>query len=255
MFYRVLNFRHIAAIVFAAILTPLASAQTPTTGVHARATAADYAVSQQTNHATYAASLIPADQVKHLFPIDISKTYLVFEVACYPSQSGPVALNPVAVNPRDFLIKSASHSEFVHPTDALTIAAFNQDKRTPPSLPGRGPQVTTEVGVGYESGRDPYTGQRVHGTYTEAGVGVTNNPGPDMYPPPRPRPGSSPQDRQALENELSDKSLPRGTFTAPVAGFLYFAAEPLKKSKGTYDLQHLDGAASKIDLIVPAKQK
>jgi len=241
-------------MISATVLISIASAQTPVTGVRARATPADYAVSQESNHATYAASLIPAEQVKHLFPIDISKIYLVFEVACYPSQSGPVALNPVAVNPRDFLIKSASHSEFVHPTDALTIAAFIQDKRTPPSLPGRGPQVTTEVGVGYESGRDPYTGQRVHGTYTEAGVGVTNNPGPDMYPP-RPRPGSSPQDRQALENELSDKSLPQGTFTAPVAGFLYFAAEPLRKSKETYDLQHLDGSAGKVDLMVPAKQK
>ena len=59
----------------------------------------------------------------------------------------------------------------------------------------------------------------------------------------------------ALENQLSDKSLPQGAFAAPVAGFLYFAAEPLKKSKGDYDLQHLTDNTGKVDLLVPTKAK
>lgn len=231
-----------AVLAFAVFLSSISSAQIPASGVRARSMPADYAVSGQTSHATYAASLIPADQVKHLFPVDISKTYLVFEVACYPSPSGPVSIGP-----GDFLIKSGPKSDFIHPTDATTIAAFIEDKRNPPSVPSRGPQVSTEVAVAHVSGPG------YHGTYTEAGVGVSNQP--DYGPPPPPRPGSSPQDRVALENELADKSLPKGAFASPVAGYLYFPAEPLKKANGAYDLQHLGDDSGKVDLPVPSKRK
>jgi len=71
----------------------LASAQ-GTLGVHARATPADYATSQQGKIATYAASLLSAGEVKRIFAFDITKTYLVFEVACYPGQAGPVTIDP-----------------------------------------------------------------------------------------------------------------------------------------------------------------
>lgn len=235
--------------VFTSIVSSIAYAQTPATGVRARSTPADYAVSRQTSRATYAVSLIPPEQVKRLFPVDISKTYLIFEVACYPSQSGDVALNP-----GDFLVKSESRSEYIHPSDAATIASLIQDKNTPPQLPSRGPEVTTAATVGYDSGRDPYTGQRVHGTYTAAEVGVNNRP--DNYPPPPPpRHGSSTQDRQALENQLADKLLPQGTFHAPVAGYLYFVADALKKVNGSYDLQFLGDDSGKVDLPVPNKRK
>lgn len=233
-------------LVFAAF-GGLVSGQTPATGVRARATPSDYSVSQQTSDGTFAASLIPPDQVKHLFAVDVSKTYLVFEVAFYPSGSSSVSLNP-----RDFLIKSASHSEFIHPTTATSVAAYVEDKNTPRYEPHRDTQVTTAASVGYESGRDPYTGQREHGTYAAAGVGVSNEP---AAPPPPVRSGPSAQDRQNLEDQLADKSLPEGAFNSPVAGYLYFAAEPLKKTKGTYDLQHLSDASGKVDLLVPTKPK
>jgi len=229
------------------LVTSLASAQTPTTGVHPRSTPADYAVSRESNGIFYAASLVPADQVRHLFAADISKTYVVFEVACYPSQSGSVAIDP-----NNFLIKPRGNSEFVRPTDASTVASIIQEKNMPRRRE-TGADVVTTAGVGYETGTDPYTGRRVHDTYTEVGVGVGT--GRDNFPPPPPRPGSTPQDRAALENQLADKSLPQGSFTVPVAGFLYFPADLLKKAKGDYDLQYLNDASGKVDLVVPAKSR
>ena len=227
------------------IFSSFAAAQSPATGLRPRATPADYPVFRQTAHATYAATLVPADQVRHLFSIDISKKYIVFEIAVYPSQT-----SATAVDPGDLLIKSGS--DFVRPTDASTIAALIQDKNTP-RLPNRGPQVTTAATVGYETGTDPYTGRNVHGVYTAAEVGVDTTG--NNYPPPPPRPGSSPQDRAALENQLADKALPPGTFTAPVAGLVYFAADQVKKPKNVYNLQCVPDNAPKIDLEVPAKQK
>jgi hypothetical protein len=55
-------------------------------GIRARSTAADYAASGYLEGVTYAASQVSPDQVKHIFASDISKSYLVFEVAVYPSQ-------------------------------------------------------------------------------------------------------------------------------------------------------------------------
>ena len=227
------------AIVF---FTLALSAQTPVTGLRARATPADYAVSQSTKMATFAASLVPADQVRHLFAVDISKKYVVFEVAVYPSPIGSAA-----VDPGDFFVKSGSTASFVRPTDASTIAALIQDRNTP-GLPSRGPQVTTAVMVEHESGPG------YHGTYTAAEVGVDNNPA--GFPPPLPpRPGSSPQDRATLEAQLSEKALPPGTFTAPVAGFLYFAADQAKKVKGSYDLECVNDDPARVDLLIPGKVK
>lgn len=230
-----------AAII---IGSSLVAGQNPP-GLHPRATPADYAVTQQSKSATYAASLIPADQVKHLFAIDISKTYVVFEIACYP-QSGSISLDPT-----DFVIKSPKYSEFVRPADATTVAAVMQDKNTPRPPSARSTDVYTEAGVGYETATDPATGRRVHGTYTEAGVGVGNGPNaPYPYPP---RPGASPQDRMTLEQELAEKALPAGNVTSPVAGYLYFPASSLKKSNGSYQLQYLGDPSGRVELQVPAK--
>jgi hypothetical protein len=115
---------------------------------------------------------------------------------------------------------------------------------------------------GYESGTDPYTGRRVHGTYTAAqvGVGGSNNPGPPRYPSP----GGYPQDRALLEGQLWDKSLPEGEVQRPTAGYLYFPASLLKKkSNDVYELQYLGpqdrpqlaNAPAKVELRVPAKAR
>jgi hypothetical protein len=211
-----------------------------TTGVHPRSSAAEYSVSRQDHGATYAASLVPASQVKHIFAADISKTYVVFEVACYPGD------RKVDIDPDNFLVKLESDSEFVHPADAVTVASVIERKNTPASQSRQ--TVYTSANIGYESGTDPYSGRRVHGVYTGAGVGV----GPNVDQGPQfPPPGNSPDDRVLLEDQLTAKGLPRGHFTAPVAGYLFFPAASLKKAKGVYQLECLGDDLQKVTLQVP----
>ncbi|MBV9155182.1 MAG: hypothetical protein JO097_02910 [Acidobacteriaceae bacterium] len=216
-------------------------------GMPPRNLPSDYAATFQTKNATYAASLLPADQVKHIFAVDISKTYVVFEVACYPAQNGKVGIGP-----DDFLVKSGGNSEFIHSADAVTVASVIQEKNTPRPPSGRDVAVVPSATVGYETGTDPYSGRRVHGVYTEAGVGVGANPGPDpRFPPP---PGSSPYDRQVLQAQLAQRALPWGQFTTPIAGYLYFPASRLKKnSNGTYELNYLADSSARVQLQIPTK--
>ncbi len=71
--------------------------------MHPRLSAADYAASASGEGVTYAATQLAPDQVKYMFASDISKVYLVFEVACYPS-----AQANSAVRPYDFLVKTGT---------------------------------------------------------------------------------------------------------------------------------------------------
>jgi hypothetical protein len=225
----------------------VASAQA-ITGVHPRAGAGDYAAAQQSGKVTYAASVLSADQVKHIFATDISKSYLVFEVACYPSQA-----SQMRIDSDDFLIRAGKNSEFVHPADAVTVASFIQQKNTPARPSNNNSAVYTSANVGYESGTDPYTGRRVHGVYTGAGVSVgPADPGPPFPAPP----GSAPQDRMLLESQLSDKALPQGSFSEPIAGFLYFPLKAIKKkSNGAYQMNYLGDPLGKVALQIPAKSR
>ena len=66
---------------------------------------------------------------------------------------------------------------------------------------------------------------RPDGDNTIAGatpVSITGEPGSHS--------GSSERDRVTMQTELSEKGLPEGTASAPVAGYLYF---PLTKEKNT----------------------
>ncbi|MGA8026595.1 MAG: hypothetical protein WB992_05575 [Bryobacteraceae bacterium] len=216
-------------------------------GLPPRPNPSDYSANVQTNNGTYSASLISADQVKRSFAVDISKTYRVFEVAYYPSQSGNVAIDG-----DDFLLKTAGNSEFIHPADSVTVASVMQQKNTPRPPSERQVAVVPSASVGYESGTDPNTGRRVHDVYTETGVSVGPNPGPDpRFPPP---PGSSPYDRQVLEAQLAQRALPQGRFSVPVAGYLYFPASGIKKkSNGAYEIDYMGDDSGKVHLQVPSK--
>ena len=237
----------LSAGIFAGALSILA--QTPY-GVHPRPSSADYAASHVTPTATFAASLVPRDEVKRLFALDISSSYIVIELAIYPSPSAPVQ---IAAD--DFLVKTGtSSSEYTHPADAVTVASVMQDKNTPKPSSRNSPTVVTTAGVGYESGTDPYTGRRVHGVYTEAGTGVAMG-GPDTFPPGPPPKGSTDYDRMTLQQQLAQRALPSGSFTSPVAGFLYFPAKEMKKKNGAYELDYLGADHTTVRLDVPIKTR
>ncbi len=231
----------IFAVWFIAATSSTLLAQAPY-GVHPRPTASDYAISQAAPAGTFAAAIVPRDEVKRLFAVDISSTYIVLEVACYPKTAGPITLSA-----DDFLVKSGA--VFTHPADAVTVAAVIQEKNTPrPST--NTTTVVTSATVGYESATDPVTGRRVHGTYTDVSAGVGSG---EPQPPLPPGPGSTPYDRMTLEQQLGQRAFPSGTFNAPVAGFLYFPSKEMKKKNGVYELQYLSDSSGTIHLQVPVK--
>ena len=87
--------------------------------------------------------------------------------------------------------------------------------------------------MGYESGTDPITGQRVHGVETGGGVGVGIG-----NAQPAPRPGSTDRDRYVMEMELNEKALPDDTVSAPIAGYLYFSLSKDNK-KASHQLEYI----------------
>lgn len=231
----------------------LMSAQQQQRGIVARSSPAEYAAHVTVAGVTYAASLAPANEVKHIFPFDISKHYVVFEVALYPSAGSSLNLNS-----EGFVVRSSPSGESVRSADSVTVASLIQEKNMP--LPSSRPvDVTAATEIGYESGRDPYTGQREHGTYTATEVGVSNRVN---APPPMPSPGGYPQDRDALESQLWGKGLPSGQIRQPTAGYLYFPSSLLKKkASGTYELEYVgsepvlnsSAAPQKVQLQISAK--
>lgn len=213
-------------------------------GVTARSKPEDYSVHVSAGGKTYAASLLSSDQVKHIFATDISKKYLVFEVACYPESGGAMDIHA------DSFITDGRDKDMVRPADAMTVAARMQQKPAP-KLPSEMGDVQTEANVGYESGTDPYTGRRVHSTYEGVGVGVGNG-GPDRRPSVDPPDWA--HDMETLQRQLEDRALPSGKFAHPIAGYLYYPAALVKKpGKDGYRLKYDGDISESAVLNLPAK--
>jgi len=164
------------------------------------------------------AALLTSDEVRKTFVSEVNRCCVVVEVALYPSKDKP---QPVSLD--DFAVRVMGSETAVKPSSAKVVAASIQKS----AESQRDVTVSPSVGVGHESGTyvDPVTGARTsrHGTYTEVGVAVGIGE-PGSYP------GSSERDRDTMQTELSEKGLPEGTTSAPVAGYLYF---PLTKKKNT----------------------
>lgn len=167
------------------------------------------------------ASLLAPDKVHKEFAFDL-KDFVVIEVALYP-ESG----RPLDVSLDDFVLRVVGSDTAARPASPKLAAA-----RTQKAPGGKKPvDVYTSVGVGYESGRgyDPTTGRtRGGGVYTSSGVGV-GVPGQEPSRPSGP-------DRNVVETELTEKGLPEGSATAPVAGYLYFPMTVKKNAR--YDLEY-----------------
>ena len=163
-------------------------------------------------------ALLTSDEVRKTFVSEVNRCCVVVEVALYPPKDKP---QPVSLD--DFAVRVMGSETAVKPSSAKVVAASIQKS----AESQRDVTVSPSVGVGHESGTyvDPVTGARTsgHGTYTEVGVAVgIGEPGSHS--------GSSERDRDTMQTELSEKGLPEGTASAPVAGYLYF---PLTKKKNT----------------------
>lgn len=217
-------------------------------GITARNKPDDYAVHVDAGGRTFAATLLSADQVKHIFASDISHKYLVVEVACYPGNGTSMEVRP------DSFLADGRDNDVVRPADAMTVAARMQQKHDEPKLPSEMGNVQTEASVGYETGTDPYTGRKVHSTYEQAGVGVGNGPGPDRTP--RNDTSDWGHDMETLQRQLEDRGLPSGKFDRPVAGYLYYPIALVKKpGKDGYRLKYDGDIRDTAVLILPAKHR
>jgi hypothetical protein len=216
-----------------------AAAQGP--GMRPRPTPKDYAVSVHAPGMTIAASVLSKQEVRNSFAADLNKYYVVLEIAVYPDRDGLVAISP-----EDFMVKMPGDDTLVRPTEPAVVARAIQEQNQPKVAKQTPVDVVTETSVGYESGGyDPVTGQRRKGTWiVGSGVGVGTG-GPNVPTPPK-GPYSD-NDRDRMEAELADKSLPEGPVTKPVAGYLYF---PAGKKKGNYELKYL-GPNGGVKLVVP----
>lgn len=226
----------VTGVTLAALLTavPAISGQ----GIHPRPTSEDYpihqnAMTQDTKTVDVGAALMPSRQVKKAFSPDLDKGYVVVEMGIFPLEGGKVKISAT-----DFALKIGD--DLVYPATAATAAASldrgrdtNRTARNNTGIHG-----VADASIGYESGTDPVTGQRVHGWTRGTGVGVTNEPTAGNYPSPDPPPVQDPRNVQA---DVEDRALPEGEIAHPVAGYLYFPVASKMRKKGQYLLVYLAG--------------
>jgi hypothetical protein len=186
-------------------------------GIGPRPHPSDYAAYADKERFSLGVSSLTKNSVLQNFSSDLTKGFIVVEVGLFPSKE-----KPVEIDPKLFLLKTADGSGLVRPLDPATVAGIlrrmNGDKREVDLYP--------TVGVGYESGgyNDPYYGGRSSGGWS-TGVGVGVGIG-------RPGNGASPEDREVMETELSDKEIPAGAYSERVCGYLYFPIAEKNRKKG-----------------------
>ncbi len=202
-------------------------------GIKPRSDSSDYPAHVKRPGVTVGAALLSPDQVRNMFASDLSR-YTVVEVALQPNDG--ITLDVAA---SDFALRIANTQNTARPANPRAIAAILHKDAAK-----GGVDVYPSVGVGYESGPrgyDPATGTvRGGGVRTSVGVGVGVG---------GPHAASTDQDRRTMELELSEKGLPEGATSKPVAGYLYF---PLvaKKKGAAYELDY-ESSGSKSRLHLP----
>lgn len=186
-------------------------------GTVARSAAIKYPAHAEQDGVAIGAVLLTSQETRANFASDLNHCCLVVEFALYPQKDQPIDLSS-----NDFSLRAVGNDTAAKASSAKVISASLQKK----AASTRDVVVSPSVGIGYESGAvyDP-TGQRRGGggVYTQSGVGVgIGSPGSQG--------GATDADRTAMEVELSEKGVPEGLTSIPVAGYLYF---PLSRKKNT----------------------
>jgi len=193
-------------------------------GTVPRSSANRYTAHTQGDGISIGATILTPKEARKTFVSDVNHCCVVIEFAIYPEKD-----KPLTVSLDSFTLRLTGSEAAAKPSSAKMVSATLQKK----AQNQRDVSVSPKAGVGYGSGSayDPATGtQRRGGVYTTAGVAVA-------IAPPGGEPSSSEKDRAVMETELSEKGLPEGATTAPVAGYLYF---PLSRTqKPTYQLEYM----------------
>jgi hypothetical protein len=193
--------------------------------VRPRAEAAAYPVYRQQPQLSVGAKLLSAREVEQKFSTPLGKHYLVVEVAVFP-------VGAVKLRPEDFTLRAGSDDQAFFPSAPEDIARVFANSGPAPRRGG----IFPSMGVGYQNG--PWG----RGVSTGVGVGVAGGPRP--YPR-----GAMDANRRVIENELRDKSLPEGSLTQPVAGYLYF---PVKQKRNAHYNLELTRNGETLSLPLPA---
>lgn len=209
-----------------ATIVLLLSAWAGSKGTVPRSAATQYpAHAEEADTVSIGAKLLTSNEVRKTFVSDLNHCCVVVELAVFP-QSG----KSFEVSADDISLRIAGTETAAKPASAKVISASLQKN----ARQERDITVSPVSSIGYESGPvyDPATGtvRRGGGVYTSTGVGVGIGGRGNQ-------PGASDKDRSVMETELSEKGLPEGAVTTPVAGCVYFQLSP--KGKNTkYQLQY-----------------
>jgi hypothetical protein len=203
------------------------------TGVPPRASANDYPVQRQADAATIAAIIVPPNQVSKVFSPEISRQYVVVEVAIFPE--GGV---PFDVQSSDFALRVGQR---VGRADRpLDVAPWPERRDPTRRLPA---DVTTEVGIVHESDNDPVYGRhQATGTYTGVAVSSPRN---DIPLPPDPR-----IDPRVISDKLRRMALAEGDTKAVIAGYLYFPQYAKWKKSDEIELKYAKDGVT-VNLVFP----
>lgn len=213
----------LAAVIMIACLTP---GWTGPKGTAPRSGASKYPVhTERAGAVSVGVRLLTRAEVSNTFVSNLNECCVVVELAVFPEKgkSFPVSLNDVS-------IRIAGTETTAKAASATVVSATLQKT----ARQERDITISPVSSIGYESGSvyDPASGTQRNGrgVYTSAGVGIGIGQRGDQ-------PGASDKDRSVMETELTEKGLPEGTVTGPVAGYVYFQLSP--KGKNTkYQLQY-----------------
>lgn len=206
--------RRLLAGVFLMVLQSVATAGPE--GIVPRASADRYRHIHAVNDGTkVGAALLSPAEMRKAFSFYVSGSCLVIEVALYPQKG-----NERNVSLADFSLYLAGTDTGVKPSPATAIAAkLAQQSKSPDEV------IVTPYGeVGVAVDKDG-----LHSLHTEAQVEIDVVDG-------KPIPVSE-RDRAVAEAELTDKGLPEGKVSSPVAGYLYFPIV-LKKKQSVLRLEY-----------------
>jgi hypothetical protein len=203
-------------------------------GTVPRSAAQQYALHAVRDGFSIGVATLSPEQARKQFVSDVNRCCVVVEIALYPAKDGKLE---VSLN--DLVLRQKGGEVGEKPASAKVVASKLQKQ----AQSTRDITVVPSVGVGYGSGGyDPATGTRApSGTYKQVGVGVGIGGSGS-------RSGSSDKDRAAMETELSEKGLPEGAASGPVAGYVYFPVARKKTAKLTLEYT-LRG--EKVQLVLP----
>lgn len=216
-------------------------------GLRPKAAATDYPAFAAQNGVQVAAEALDPEQAKRSFATDLSDNYIVVEVAVYPGNV------PVKLRSIDFELRLNGHPTPVRPVSAEAIASnLSRPAKRASSSTTSPVTVYPSAEIGYESGGYGVDGRRHSGMVYGTGVGVgVGGTGRDIPPPP---PSVKERNRSTMETELTEKGMPEGEITGPVAGYLYFPIPSAKKKYTVASLEYLGDNAT-VDLVFPASRK